>query len=78
MTDVREAQIMQETIDSLKVIVAPTDNYNVETETCIILQSRKLIGDSINTSVEQVDGIPRSESGKSRAVISKTEPSSVD
>lgn len=75
MEDVREAQIVQETIDGLTVRVVPTETYSSETADVIVREIERLVGIDMCIAVEPVEAIPRSNTGKFRAVISKIESS---
>ena len=70
---IREAQVVQETLDLFRIYVVPTeqfDDHDVES----IRRNMQLHAGNVQTVVESVDSIPRSSSGKFRAVICKLSP----
>jgi phenylacetate-CoA ligase len=67
---IREAQIIQETLDQLCVKVVPALNYTSKVGDDIVARVRDRVG-NMQISIELVDSIPRSANGKLRAVISK-------
>jgi phenylacetate-CoA ligase len=66
----REAQIIQESLDLIRVLVVPAREFTVRHEQELIAAVRERVG-NIKVRVERVDGIPRTANGKFRAVISK-------
>ncbi|HWQ93517.1 MAG TPA: AMP-binding protein [Clostridia bacterium] len=66
----KEAQIIQESLDVLRVLIVPAQNFSATDERQIIAALRQRIGD-ISIKVERVTHIPRTANGKFRAVISK-------
>jgi phenylacetate-CoA ligase len=67
---VREAQIIQEDLDRLKVRYVPVSGWTDETRRLIIDRIRARMG-AVEVIMEQVDAIPRGPNGKFRAVISR-------
>jgi len=66
-----EGQIIQETRNDFTVKVVPTDAFTSADIANIIQRMRQRLGPDINIQVEKVQEIPRTKSGKFRAVISK-------
>jgi phenylacetate-CoA ligase len=67
---IREAQIVQESLVGLRVLVAPGPGFTAQTAQCLKLALQERVGE-MSVSVEEVSSIPRSANGKFRAVISK-------
>jgi phenylacetate-CoA ligase len=67
---IREAQIIQENLDIIRVNIVPAPGYSDETERLIVRNLIERVGD-MEIHVEKVPEIPRSSNGKFRAVISK-------
>lgn len=65
---IREAQIIQETLNRVRVRCVLAPGFSHEAESTIIERVRERMG-SIEVIVEPVDKIPRSANGKFRAVI---------
>ena len=68
---IREAQIVQENLTSVRVNVVPAPGFGPRDEREIVRGLRQRLGDSMGITVESVDSIPRTEAGKLRAVISR-------
>jgi phenylacetate-CoA ligase len=66
---VREAQIIQETLDNLKVKYVPAPGFSPQVEHSIIDRLYARMG-KVEVNMERVDAIPRGPNGKFRAVIS--------
>jgi phenylacetate-CoA ligase len=71
VTDIVEAQIVQESLDTLSVLVVPGDRFNEAVERHLKENIVRKVGDQITVVVRKVDRIPRGPNGKFRAVISK-------
>jgi phenylacetate-CoA ligase len=67
---VRESQIIQETIDQLRVLVVPAPGFRAETARNIVDRLQARVG-QVQVQVESVEAIPRTASGKFRAVINR-------
>ncbi len=65
---IREAQIIQETLDRVKVLLVPADGYTPEDGESIARRLRDRMG-PVQVTVEPVEAIPRSANGKFRAVV---------
>ena len=70
---IREAQIIQESLQRVRVRFVPAPGYVDRDGMAIVQRLRDRVGD-MEIVLEQVDCIPRSASGKFRAVISKVTP----
>lgn len=70
MPSIKEAQILQEQIDSIKVRVVKRNEYQDKDESLLLRNLRKWVGDELEIYIQYVDKIARSSSGKYRAVIS--------
>lgn len=66
---IQEAQIIQENMDRIRVLIVPASGYSNHDEKTIVKRLRQRIGD-VEIVLETVDQIPRSANGKFRAVIS--------
>ena len=67
---IREAQIIQETLDCVKVKVVPTPDFASHHESVIVERLKERMGD-VEVVIESVAEIPRGASGKFRAVVCK-------
>ena len=67
---VREAQIIQEELDRLRVRYVPVTGWTDETRRLVIDRIRARMG-LVEVIMEKVDAIPRGPNGKFRAVISE-------
>lgn len=71
VTNLVEAQMIQEDLNTLKVLIVPDDGYNQEIEAKLIQNLRNQASTSINIIIEKVDRIYRTPGGKVRPIISK-------
>ncbi len=69
--NVREAQLIQETLDTLVVRIVRRDDYSAEDTERITHHLRERLGDRMRYEFQFVDNIPRGPNGKFRFVISK-------
>lgn len=67
---VREVQVIQETLDTLRVRVVPAPDFSDEGKAMLIANLQDYVGD-MEIILEPVSQIPRSANGKFRAVISR-------
>lgn len=70
----REIQIYQPSLDDLVVRVVPGPGYAPGDEQAVLRELRRRLGDQIIVRFERVAEIPRSGSGKFRAVVSDVAP----
>jgi phenylacetate-CoA ligase len=68
---VREAQLVQERVDELRVRVVAEPGFGSGDEAAIVRALQGRLGDRMDIRVERVAAIPRLPSGKFRYVISK-------
>ncbi len=66
-----DAQIIQESVKSLQVLVAPREGYSKSSQSLILSNLRERLGNNMDFEVKEVDSIPRIASGKFRYVISR-------
>lgn len=67
---IREAQIIQEAIDRVRVKVVPVAGFDSGDANSIRHRLQQRLGVSMDVTVETVDEIPRGSAGKFRAVVS--------
>lgn len=67
---IREAQIIQEDLDHLRVLYVPTEAYTPADGDALVRRIHDRVGD-MDVTLEPVAEIPRTLNGKFRAVISK-------
>ncbi len=67
---VREGQVIQEAIDRIRVKVVPVNGFSAADEQDIAARIQQRLGLAMQVIVEPVDSIPRTASGKFKAVIS--------
>ncbi|MEX2156264.1 MAG: hypothetical protein WD773_05435 [Gemmatimonadales bacterium] len=70
---IREAQIIQEALDLVRVCVAPAPGFNETHEHTITVGVRERLGE-VRVIVDRVDAVPRTSNGKLRAVICNLPP----
>ena len=70
LTGIRESQIMQPDIDNIVVYIVTAPGYEAWMEDSLLTELKKRVGLDINIRVSYVQEIPRTSSGKMRAVIS--------
>jgi len=68
---VREAQIVQESLNRVVVRVVPLDGYSQADEVLIAARLRERVG-NMEVEFEKLDSIPREKNGKFRAVVNHT------
>ena len=69
--NVREGQIIQESLELIRVKVVPTKDFYSKDVQDIIHRVHQRLGDKVRVEVERVTEIPRTKAGKFQAVISK-------
>ncbi|MAT42381.1 MAG: hypothetical protein CL609_08575 [Anaerolineaceae bacterium] len=67
---VKEAQIIQENMDLIRVKLVPAEEYTIDTRQTLIGLVRERIGD-VEVEIEELERLPRNANGKFRTVISK-------
>lgn len=68
--NVREGQIIQETLSRIRVRVVPVNGFSSADAQDITQRVRQRLGSQVEVIVESVESIPRTKAGKFRAVIS--------
>jgi phenylacetate-CoA ligase len=68
---VREGQIIQESLDLIRVNVVGTDGFSPNDVNDITRRIQQRLGERVNVRVELVSDIPRTKAGKFKAVISR-------
>lgn len=74
MENIVESQIIQETINLLRVKIVKNQKYSIKDEKALLAGFSERLGSDIAIVVEYVDEIPRTKSGKFKWVISKIHP----
>src|ERR1700752_89092 len=74
---IREAQIVQEAIDRIRVRYVPGDTWTPSVSPVLIGQLRSYMGD-VQITLEQVKQVPRGANGKFRAVVCNLPPSTLE
>lgn len=74
---IKEAQIIQEDITNIKVLVVPDEGYSEYEENEILQRLRDRVGSLAQLRVELTDRIPRGANGKFKAVVSLVKKQSV-
>jgi phenylacetate-CoA ligase len=69
--EVKEAQILQRSIQEIVVRMVPRSGFDESARRTLDREFRARLGDEIDIRYEQVDAIPRGEDGKFRAVVSE-------
>jgi phenylacetate-coenzyme A ligase PaaK-like adenylate-forming protein len=64
-----EAQIRQDRLDALTILVVPSGGFNGRTRETLQNNARYRLGDGIALEIRLVDAIPRSKNGKFKGVI---------
>jgi phenylacetate-CoA ligase len=72
--DIAEAQVIQESPESLKVLIVQRRTYDVTSENELLKQFRMRLGEEIAIDLDYVDSIAREANGKLRAVKSSLGP----
>jgi phenylacetate-CoA ligase len=67
---IREAQVVQEALDRIRVRYVPAPGFNTESARVLVAQLRDRLGE-MDVTLEPVDRIPRTANGKFRAVVSE-------
>ncbi|MBN2090316.1 phenylacetate--CoA ligase family protein [candidate division KSB1 bacterium] len=68
--NVKEAQIIQDNIQSILVKIVPRQNYSPQDKKMILNELRFRLGNEIHIKIEEVIQIPRTKNGKQRFIIS--------
>jgi phenylacetate-CoA ligase len=68
---VEEAQLIQEEVGAVRVRIVKRQGYTAADEKQVLHKLKERLGEEMKLSVEYLDRIPRTSSGKFRYVISK-------
>jgi phenylacetate-CoA ligase len=71
MVRIREAQIYQKDAGAITLRIAPAGGFTVDDEVDLLHQTRKRVGDDIEITIQYVDRLERSRTGKLRFVVSE-------
>jgi phenylacetate-CoA ligase len=74
MSGIAEAQIVQDKIDRIRILIVPFGEFSVADEHALVANVRQRTGTNIEVCIEMVASIPRTRNGKFQAVISCVEP----
>ena len=72
--DIKECQIVQRELGEMIVRIVKRDSYNLRTEENLKKAIKEWISPTIKVSFEYVNEIPRTKSGKFKAVVSELRP----
>lgn len=64
-----EAQIRQESIDQVDILLVPGAGFSEEVERRIQKNARERLGEGLSIKVERVSAVPRTKNGKLRGVV---------
>lgn len=70
-TDILEAQILQDSKESIEIVLVPGNDYDESSERTLLQQARLRLGNVIHIDIRKVTAIPRERNGKFRAVKSR-------
>lgn len=68
---IKETQIIQEKFDLVTIVIVKTSEYREQHGEFIVRELRKRMGSEVSYHIRFVDSIPRTRSGKFRAVVCK-------
>ena len=69
LKNIAEAQIVQERLDEVRILVVPFDGFSKSEESRLLSNARCRLGQNIAIKVERVASIPRTRTGKFRGVV---------
>ncbi len=69
LSNIGEAQIQQDTLGEIKVLIVPLSGYDDEERNKLIAKAKQRLGEDMNVHVEEVSSIPRTHRGKFKAVV---------
>jgi phenylacetate-CoA ligase len=73
-----EAQIRQDRLDVLTILVVPSGTFNDRTRETLESNARYRLGDAITVEIRLVDAIPRTQNGKFKGVICNVSAAGTD
>jgi phenylacetate-CoA ligase len=68
-----ESQVIQESLDTLRVLIVPSAGFSPDTREIIFSRLRDRVGE-MQMTLETVESIPRSVNGKYRLIVSRLSP----
>lgn len=71
LSNIIEAQIIQESLDQITILLVPAPGYSNAMGETLVRNLRGKVGDSISINLQTVEQIPRGPNGKFRSVISR-------
>jgi phenylacetate-CoA ligase len=71
LSDIVEAQIIQEELARVRVLVVPADGYGPDVGNRLVSNLRDKLGTRISIRLDLVPSIPRGANGKFRSVVSR-------
>lgn len=71
LVGIKEAQVIQESLRAIVVKVVRGKEYSEETEQGLIYNLKERLGGRISVRIDYIEKVPRDESGKFKAVISR-------
>ncbi len=69
MEGILEAQIRQDRLDALTMLVVPSATFNDRTRETLQSNARYRLGDGVALEIQLVDSIPRTKNGKFKGVV---------
>jgi phenylacetate-CoA ligase len=70
LSNIIEAQIIQETLEHIHVLLVPDERYNENIRHHLEENIREKLGNTVDITIEEVKSIPRGANGKFRSVLS--------
>lgn len=64
-----EAQIRQEALECIEILIVSGADYGQQTERVLMANARERLGDGVQIKIATVDAIPRTKNGKFRGVV---------
>jgi phenylacetate-CoA ligase len=74
---IEEAQIVQESLDRIRIVYVPDATFSAQSAADLIRIVRDRLGD-MEVILDRVDRVPRGANGKFRAVVSKLSPAELE
>jgi phenylacetate-CoA ligase len=71
---IKEGQIVQESLDHIRVRIVPKPGFGISDEQDVISRIQQRLSERMNITVELADHIELTKAGKFRAVVSKLSP----
>ncbi|MFN2386441.1 MAG: phenylacetate--CoA ligase family protein [Thermoanaerobaculia bacterium] len=71
---IREAQIVQDAVDAVRVLVVPAPGFGPQDARKIEDALSQRLGSGVRVRIEPIEAVPRTSAGKFRAVVSRLSP----